>query len=117
MSTVHHHHHHAPEVRPQWRPHTPPGAVPILDIGDDIGALIVCLPELTPSGELTVQPAGNPAGHFHTGVHERSGVWTAIFPEMVEGDYELIDDDGHWLADVTVTGGEVEELDLRSRAG
>ena len=50
---------------------------------------------------------------FGDGVHERNGVWTAIFPEMVEGDYELIDDDGHWLADVTITGGEVEELDLR----
>ena len=97
----------------QWRPHTPPGAHPVLDIGGDVGALIVHLPELTASGELTVQPAGNPAGHFHTGVHERGDAWVAIFPELVEADYELIDDEGHWLADVTVTGGEVGELDLR----
>ena len=97
----------------QWRPHTPPGAVPVLDIGGDVGALIVLLPQLTASGELTVQPVGNPAGHFHTGVHKRGNAWVAIFPEMVEGDYELVDDDGHWMAEVSISGAEVQELDLR----
>jgi hypothetical protein len=115
MSTVHvHPHPHSGEgVRSQWRPHTPPGANPVLDIGGDIGALIVYLPELTPSGELTVHPTGRPADHFHTGVHHRGDAWVAIFPEVVEGSYDLVDDDGAWLAEVVVPGGVVEELDLR----
>lgn len=100
-------------VRELWRPHAPPGEVPILDIGGDVGALIVYLPRLTATGELDVQPTGQPEGRFHTGVHERGGAWVAIFPEMVEGAYELLDDHGAQLATVTVTGGEVRELDLR----
>jgi len=100
-------------VREQWRPHSPPGEVPILDIGGDVGALIVYLPQLTATGELDVQPTGEPEGRFHTGVHERSSAWVAIFPEMAEGPYELLDDHGAVLAEVVVTGGEVRELDLR----
>ena len=104
----------------QWRPHTPPGETPVLDIGGDVGALVVYLPELTASGELDVQPVGRPEGRFHTGVHDRpSGAgggartWVAIFPEMTEGSYELLDDHGALLAQVAVAGGEVRELDLR----
>jgi hypothetical protein len=37
----------------------------------------------------------------------------AIFPEMTEGSYELLDDHGAPLAQVEVAGGEVRELDLR----
>lgn len=106
----HHQHHHRVE---QWRPHMPPGPNPVLDIGGDIGALVVYLTRLTASGELDIQPHGDPAGRFHTGVHRRDGVWVAVFPEVVEGRYELLDDHGHTRAQVVVTGGEVRELDLR----
>jgi hypothetical protein len=116
----HHHPHSHPQgtgtgtaVRELWRPHAPPGEVPILDIGGDVGALVVYLPELTATGELDVQPTGRPEDRFHTGVHERAGAWVAIFPEMDQGPYELLDDHGAVRALVTVTGGEVRELDLR----
>jgi len=39
--------------------------------------------------------------------------WVAIFPEVAEGSYELVDDHGDWLAEVDVAGGLVQELDLR----
>jgi hypothetical protein len=39
--------------------------------------------------------------------------WTAVFPEVLEGSYHLLDDDGTPLAPVTVTGGTVHQLDLR----
>lgn len=113
-----HPHSHGTEMREQWRPHTPPGETPVLDIGGDVGALVVYLLELTASGELDVQPSGRPEGRFHTGVHNRAGgdggeAWVAIFPEMTEGTYELLDDHGTHLAEVTITGGAVQELDLR----
>lgn len=106
-----HDHDHGPTV--QWRPHTAPGANPVLDIGGDVGALVVYLPELTPSGELEAHPTGRPTARFHTGVHQREDVWVAIFPEVVEGRYDLLDADGSTRAQAVVTGGEVSQLDLR----
>ena len=54
---------------------------------------------------------------FHTGVHHRSTpngwTWTAVFPEVTEGRYQLLDDGGLPMADVTVTGGNVHQLDMR----
>jgi hypothetical protein len=42
-----------------------------------------------------------------------TSTWVAIFPEVVEGTYHLLDDTGSPMARVVVTGGLVEELDLR----
>jgi hypothetical protein len=36
-----------------------------------------------------------------------------VFPEVTEGHYELLDDHGVPMADVTVAGGSVHQLDLR----
>jgi hypothetical protein len=105
MSTEHDHHR--------------PGAhsAPVLDIGGEVGALVVYLADRPPTGELEACPAGDPAARFHTGVHHRptgwGGAWTAVFPEVTEGRYQLLDDGGAPLADVTVTGGGVHQLDLR----
>ena len=96
-----------------------PVANPVLDIGGDIGALVVYLPEDTASGELEACPEGRPADHFHTGVHPRpvggESVFTAVFPEVVRGSYQVLDDRGIPVAVVHVTGGHVAELDLRRR--
>ena len=109
--------------------HHRPGAhsAPVLDIGGEVGALVVYLADRTPTGELDACPAGEPTARFHTGVHQRSiptgrtgrgsgshgWAWTAVFPEVTEGRYQLLDDDGVPMADVTVTGGSVHQLDLR----
>jgi hypothetical protein len=96
-----------------------PGATPVLDIGEDVGALVVYLPGDTPSGELEACPEGRPADHFHTGVHPRpiggETVFTAVFPEVIDGSYQVLDDGGIPMALVRVTGGHVAELDLRRR--
>jgi hypothetical protein len=109
--------------------HHRPGAhgAPVLDIGGEVGALVVHLADRPPTGELEARPAGEPASRFHTGVHRRSTqsgpsgrgsgrddwAWTAVFPEVTEGRYELLDDSGAPMADVTVSGGSVHQLDLR----
>ena len=96
-----------------------PGATPVLDIGEDVGALVVYLPGNTPSGELEACPEGRPADHFHTGVHPRpiggETVFTAVFPEVIDGSYQVLDGGGIPMALVRVTGGHVAELDLRRR--
>jgi hypothetical protein len=98
----------------------PSGAAPLLDIGGDVGALVVYLAGDTPSGELEACPAGRPAARFHTGVHERPvpggsrPVAVAVFPEVRAGAYDVLDDDGRTLVTVDVAGGRVREVDLRA---
>jgi hypothetical protein len=109
--------------------HVRPGAhsAPVLDIGGEVGALVVYLADRPPTGELEACPAGEPAARFHTGVHHRSiptgpsgrgdgshvWAWTAVFPEVTEGRYELLDDAGAPMAAVGINGGSVHQLDLR----
>lgn len=92
----------------------------MLDIGGEVGALVVYLAALPATGELHACPISDPVrptARFHTGVHQRvmhdTTAWVAIFPEVVEGAYHLLDDGGSPMADVAVTGGQVRELDLR----
>jgi len=96
------------------------GAVPVLDIGGEVGAIIAYLPSATPSGEIEIAPVGDLAAKFHTGVHARDlgGVpgWIAVFPEVLEGCYDLLDEHLEPIARVLVRGGEVTEVDLRLAA-
>ncbi|HEY1282076.1 MAG TPA: hypothetical protein VGF22_20515 [Acidimicrobiales bacterium] len=93
------------------------GATPVLDIGGEVGALLVYLAAVPPGGELEACPADRPDARFHTGVHlRRNGaaeVAVAVFPEVREGRYTLLDESLSALASVDVTGGAVAELDLR----
>jgi hypothetical protein len=92
-------------------------AAVVLDIGGEVGALVVHLATRPTSGELEACPAGEPDARFHTGVHLRPlgyGVaWTAVFPEVEAGTYYLLDPQGHPMAQVTVPGAQVHHLDLR----
>lgn len=78
---------------------------------------MVYLADRPPTGELEACPAGDLTARFHTGVHHRSTpngwAWTAVFPEVTEGRYQLLHVDGVPMADLAVTGGSVHELDLR----
>ena len=113
-----HDHVHTHERQP------PPGISVVLDIGGEVGALIVFLAAMPPGGELEARPLGDDSRRFHTGVHLRSSdqgdVLVAVFPEVVDGDYEILDVrgavDARSVAEVTVRGGHVTELDLRPPA-
>lgn len=118
MSSHDHHHH----LEHGWRdPHAAPGLASVLDIGGDIGAVSVRLPDDTPTGELTACVRGNPAAHFHTGVHlrrvgggaaEGDSGWVGVFPEVAAGAYSLLTDDGVEHTPFEVIGGQVTSLDL-----
>ena len=112
MSHAHDHHH-----APHWREAiVTPGPASMLDIGGDIGAVLVRLAGDTPTGELLACPVGRPSDHFHTGVHRRtagdSEAWVAVFPTVPAGEYSLLTDDGHEHTPFTVAGGEVTTLVL-----
>lgn len=98
--------------------HHEAGQWPVLDVGGDVGALVVHLAAVPAGGELEARPLGRPDRRFHTGVHLRpmAGqlVPVALFPEVTEGTYELLDEDLVPMATVEVVGGEVQTLDLRA---
>jgi len=96
----------------------PSGLSPVLDIGGDVGAVVAYLAEPMGRGELDIQPTGRPERRFHTGIHRRvigdgSRAHVAVFPEVHEGAYDLIDDHGQPFAPIVVRGGSVTELDRR----
>ena len=104
-------------MKTRWEPRVTLGPASVLDIGGEVGAVVVTLAANTPSGELEACPQDEPEARFHTGVHHRplgdESVWVAVFPEVAEGSYYLLDDNGLPMAGVTVVGGQVEQLDLR----
>lgn len=103
--------------------HAAPGISVVLDIGGEVGALIVYLASMPPGGELEARPTCVDSARFHTGVHLRDApvgteqVLVAVFPEVREGAYELLAEKGvadtPVIGEVTIVGGEVTELDLR----
>jgi hypothetical protein len=96
------------------------GAV-MLDIGGDIGALVVEMPAEMLGVEIEIRPAGatsDGAGHTHyphVAVVERPAAGgpmpSLVFGELTEGTYQLTDKGGdEVLATATVRGNEVTDM-------
>ena len=94
------------------------GAV-LLDIGGDVGALVVTMPAEAVGTEVEIRPAGDPgpAGHHHPHVAvvlrptDAGPVPTLVYPAVVAGDYVLVViGDESARKDVTVEGGVVTEI-------
>jgi hypothetical protein len=100
------HSHHDPSY---WTRHHSEAVV--LDIGDDIGALVLYTrPELHGS-EIEVSPRGNPGARVHSAVLERevSGrtVFAAVYPELRPGCYDVWSEPP---GQVTIAAGTVSEV-------
>lgn len=95
----------------------PRGGPVVMDIGGDIGGLIVRLDEALESTELPIEFADDPRRDIHTGVWRRAlggeSVVVAVFPELRQGSYRIHPANLHAGADVQIIGGQVIELDLR----
>ena len=127
----HAHPHAHPHDHPHVHPHVglpgpepaaeplvgPGGGVAVLDIGGDVGALVVQLAAGHLGSELHVRPSGRPgADTVHTGVWARTvggrEVVVAVFPELREGTYDVLAADGSSTLSVSVIGGQVAEATL-----
>ena len=106
--TRHHHHHRAH------------GGAAVLDIGGDVGALVVLLDPDTEGIELHLRAAGETGSSIHTGVWERhqggDHVTAALFHELTAGTWFVLDGGGDDVTAVTVTGGALATVDLRTAA-
>jgi hypothetical protein len=96
------------------------GGPPILDIGGNIGALVATMDPDTAGTELHLRSEHRPPISIHTGVWRRSlnGATTtaAVFAELVEGTYQVLDPAGTLLRRVEIRGAEVATIDLRTTA-
>ena len=83
----------------------------VLDIGEDIGALVIYTgPEML-GKEIEVSPKGNYALKIHTAVLERKvngrTLFAALFLELSEGDYITLTTPS---SEIMIIGGLVTEL-------
>lgn len=85
----------------------------VLDIGDDVGALVLYAPEALLGHEVEVAPEDDPSRRVHTVVRERwigsARLFPAVFPALAAGRYRIC---AEWVAGVvTIAGGEVTQAD------
>jgi hypothetical protein len=90
----------------------------VLDIGGDLGALIVYAEPAMHGREVEISPAQEDSNRSHKDVLERGEAgkvaFAAVFDRLPEGVYTLWIDGVARERGVYVTGGEVAELDWTS---
>jgi hypothetical protein len=95
---------------------TEPGTV-MLDIGGDIGSLIIKTPPELSGAEIEISPTGRGDARTHMAIRERRSPggtrWAGIFPGLEAGRYTVWDVSGQPASTVEVVGGEVTQLDWR----
>jgi hypothetical protein len=85
----------------------------VLDIGEDVGALVLYTPAELFGHEIEVSPLGLPSQRTHSAVLERACngrvMYAAVYPELPGGDYAVC-----WGEEprFTVRPGAVTELRL-----
>lgn len=89
----------------------------VLDIGQDIGALVIYTTAELRGREIEVSPRGSAGGRVHVDVLERRvndrPVFAAVFPALRAGDYDIWTGARNPTGTVTLVGGEVATLDWR----
>jgi hypothetical protein len=103
---------------PVARPHPEPV---VLDIGGEIGALIVYAEEELLDTPVELSPADADGEKFHQHILERpmrSGtVYAAVFDKITEGRYTLWLHGEPRIRDFEIVGATVSEVDWRDAAG
>jgi len=91
---------------------TGPGSV-VLELGENIGALILATPPDLAGHEIDISPrAGGPRTHSlvrerHTGSHVS---YAAVYPVLTAGEYTVWGDDGTPAGQVTIRGGQASHF-------
>jgi hypothetical protein len=87
----------------------------VLDIGQDMGALIIYPDAKLRGREIEVSPRGSVATRVHVEVLERRindrPVFAAVFPGLRAGEYDIWVNAPNASGTVTIVGGEVATVD------
>lgn len=88
----------------------------VLDIGQEVGALIIYTEAALRGREIEVSPRGT-AARVHVEVLERriegQPVFAAVYPGLHAGEYDIWGDASDPCDAVTITGGAVATVDWR----
>ncbi len=86
----------------------------VLDIGDDVGALLVHTPAALAGVEIELARRGETTAFVHTEVRERQlpegSVYAGVFPAVPVGDYTLLGTDAGAMCSVMISEGRVTEV-------
>jgi hypothetical protein len=89
----------------------------VLDIGQDIGALVLYTDAELRGREIEVGPQGSAAKRVHVEVLERRingrPVFAAVFPGLRAGNYDIWQNARNPTGTATIVGGEVTTVDWR----
>jgi hypothetical protein len=96
-----------------------PGLGAVLEIGDDVGALVLYTDEEFVDREIEIGRLGEDR-RVHTAIHRRQMgdrfICAGVYPDLLEGLYRVWIDRAGLPDRVAVTGGHVTELDWRGLA-
>ena len=95
-------------------PHESVGQGPaVLDIGGDVGALVLYTPAELCGAEIQISALDHPAPPSHSQVHERAvngrTLYAAVYPQLLQGRYQLATHDPEEPSEVSIKGGQVTE--------
>jgi hypothetical protein len=106
------------DERAQHRLHTEPV---VLEIGGELGALVVYTDAALVHEEIEISPAADDSRRSHKDVLERlvggRSVHAAVFDRVERGEYTLWHRGGERARGVAIAGGEIAELDWRGNPG
>ncbi|HEY7859709.1 MAG TPA: hypothetical protein VIC82_14530 [Candidatus Nanopelagicales bacterium] len=98
--------------------HTADGGPIVLDLGGDVGALVLHTGSEQVGLELEISPIDHPNDRQHVAVHPRNlgdrVVYAAVYPDLVQGDYHIWSPLGDPALAVAITGGRITQADWPS---
>jgi len=113
-SNDHRHDHHE-------EAHRPHDEAVVLELGGDLGALVVYTDASLLHTEIEISADGDDHGRSHKDVLERvvagRSLYAAVFDNVPAGEYTLWHRDEACARGVAVAGGEIEEVDWRENRG
>ncbi len=116
---VHDHPHAHPADDPHSEAHRPHPEPVVLDIGGELGALVIYTNRQLLHAEIEISPHDDDWSRSHKDVLERvvdgASVYVAVFDRLPEGTYTIWRDDRPLTRRATIAAGAVTELDWTGR--
>lgn len=108
-------HRHLEEPVVDHGPRSGPDDALVLDIGGDIGALVLYADECLIGREIDLTPASEHVQGVHTAIRRRrangADVVCGVYPQLLAGRYTVCGVAGSPIGTVVIEGGRVTEVD------